>query len=66
VCQSHFTEGLTTISITNLLGEIVFTKTVDANNRIIDVQNERLFAGVYIVTLSRENKTIGQSKIIIE
>ena len=30
------------------------------------IKDESLFPGVYIVTLSRENKTIGQSKIIIE
>lgn len=59
-------EGLTTITISNLLGQTVLTKTVNTNVSVIVIQDERLFAGVYIVTLSRENKTIGQSKIIIE
>ena len=60
------TEGLTVITITNLLGQTIFAKTVNTNNSIIDIKDESLFPGVYIVTLSRENKTIGQSKIIIE
>lgn len=59
-------EVLTTVTVSNLLGQTILTKTVNANARIIDIQDERLFAGVYIVTLSKENKTIGQSKIIID
>jgi len=41
-------------------------KIVSANTAVIDIQDERLFTGVYIVTLSTKNKTIGHSKIIIE
>ncbi len=60
------TKDLTTVTISNLLGQTVLTKTVNANNSLIKIQDEKLFAGIYIVTLSCENKIIGQSKIIIE
>ena len=56
------------INITNLIGQIVFTKTVIAknDNNIIDIQDEKLYNGIYIVTLITENKVIGQSKLVIE
>ena len=34
--------------------------------KITILEYEKLLIGVYIITLSMENKTIGQSKIIIE
>ena len=36
------TEGLTVITITNLLGQTIFAKTVNTNNSIIDIKDEKL------------------------
>lgn len=53
------------IEIANLLGQVIFTKINEAINKI-EVKNEILKQGVYIVTLHQSNKIIGQSKLIIE
>ena len=59
-------ENLIIVTITNLLGQMVLTQSINISNDIIDIQDEKLLPGVYIVTLIQNNKTIGVSKLIID
>jgi len=62
--QSYFP---ITISISNLLGQVVFTKTLRSDAQTeMDINTEGLIKGVYIITLMQSNSNIGQSKLIIE
>jgi len=55
---------ITRVEIVNLLGKLVYSKKVHANQINIDVQNEA--AGIYFYKLIGENKIEGTGKIVIE
>lgn len=65
--ENKLVEKTITVSISNLLGQVLFTKTLSSNaNPEMEITTENLVKGVYIVTLSQSNKNIGQRKLVIE
>lgn len=60
------------VSISNLLGQVVYTKTVytktvnSTTNSDLEINTDHLTKGVYIINLVQNNNSVGQSKLIIE
>lgn len=53
------------IIIINLFGQMVFNKRSNVD-RLIELQTDNLAQGVYTVSLTDDNKYIGQYKLAIE
>jgi len=60
------TEGAITIKIISLLGQNILTEIISNANDGIEIREESLSKGIYIVKLIRSNINIGQSKLVIE
>ncbi|MFN8115051.1 MAG: T9SS type A sorting domain-containing protein [Bacteroidia bacterium] len=65
--ENNQSEETIFVTISNLLGQVVYTKTYNSDTHTeIDINTENIVKGVYIITLSQSNKNIGQSKLVIE
>lgn len=67
IWESENTEGLVSVSITNLIGQTVFNQILNkTSNSEIEIKEGNLCKGIYIVSLLQNNKSIGKSKLVIE
>lgn len=64
--ENNQSEKSVTVSISNLLGQVVYTKTINSDTHSEMEININNLKGVYIITITQSNKNIGQSKLIIE
>ena len=65
--ESKQSDEQITVSISNLLGQIIYTKTLNSDTQSeVIISDENIVKGVYIITLTQSNNNIGQSKLIVE
>ena len=51
------------LTVTNLIGQVIYTQRITGNN---EIQVPNLEKGIYIATIEQTGNVIGQSKLIIE
>ena len=56
--------GLDPLEIFNTLGEKVYTEKIYSSQNFIKWQPKKIGKGIYIITLTENNKPIGNKKII--
>ncbi len=64
--ESIKTKGPVTVTICNVLGQEMVTKSGNIYNNLIEVKEAELQPGVYFVKLRQENTFIGQGKFAVE